>query len=416
MSALTRSRRHQRRRVANASRRAAVLAIVSAVVLVLGQMMALADKPDDPGNSGEHGNGATASEHGQSQASANANSNAQVAAEVETETGIEVQRGGGGGAGAGGVNAADEIHGEEHTSKITICHATHAVNNPYVVITVAREAADGIAGNSGGGGDHYAEHDTEEVFNSSMEQGDEWGDIIPPQDDDGFDMPHNGLNWSAEIEANWSEIVDGDGSGCAAPSQPEEQPPPTGGEREISVRIVKTNDANEDGIFTDFEEARLEGQDVDFHLVVTNTSNETVEITTLTDAFAGTTIDLLDAECPALDGAVLAPGESIECTFTLPNYAPPAETVLRNVAAVCVQIVGGQLTACDDNPSRVTSAVVLGRTVTPTDTPPAPTLTRTPPGGIAFTGPAAVVSLAGLALAMLTIGTGLLWAGRRRQR
>jgi uncharacterized repeat protein (TIGR01451 family) len=189
-------------------------------------------------------------------------------------------------------------------------------------------------------------------------------------------------------------------TGCAGPAP------------EISVRIQKTNDANEDGIFTNNEESKTAGRDVDFKLVITNTSDETVVITDLTDAFEQTELDLLDAECPSLDGLELDPGESVTCTFTLANYSPPENTAIVNVAEVCVRIVGGVLVACDDNPSRVRSAVVLGRTVTPSTPPP----TRTPPGGVAFTGPATVVPLAALALVLLTVGTGFLWAGRRRGR
>jgi uncharacterized repeat protein (TIGR01451 family) len=193
-------------------------------------------------------------------------------------------------------------------------------------------------------------------------------------------------------------------TGCAGPAP------------EISVRIQKTNDANEDGIFSNNEESKNEGRDVDFRLVITNTSDETVRITDLTDAFDQTVLDLLDGECD-LDGVELDPGESVTCTFTLESYSPPEDTAIVNVAEVCVQIVGGVEVACDDNPSRVRSAVVLGRTVTPSTPPPAPPPTRTPPGGIAFTGPATVVvPLAALALVLLTVGTGFLWAGRRRGR
>jgi uncharacterized repeat protein (TIGR01451 family) len=193
-------------------------------------------------------------------------------------------------------------------------------------------------------------------------------------------------------------------TGCAGPTP------------EASVLIQKTNDANEDGIFSNNEEAKNDGQDVDFELVITNTSDVAVEITDLTDSFGQTTLDLLDDECAALAGMVLDPGESVTCTFTLNDYSPAQGTAIVNVAEVCVQIVNGIVTACDTNPSRVRTAVVLGRTVTPTPTtPPSPVRTTTPPGGIAFTGPSSALPLTLLALALLTLGTGLLWAGRRRE-
>ena len=196
-------------------------------------------------------------------------------------------------------------------------------------------------------------------------------------------------------------------TGCATPG-----PTP-----EATVRIEKKNDANEDGIFSNNEEAKNDGQAVDFELVITNTSDVAVEITELTDSFGQTTLDLLADECSSLDGVVLDPGVSVTCTFTLPNYSPAQGTAIVNVAEVCVQIVNGVVTACDTNPSRVRTAIVLGTTVTPTPTqPPAPVRTTTPPGGIAFTGPSSALPLTALALALLTLGTGLLWVGRRRER
>jgi uncharacterized repeat protein (TIGR01451 family) len=210
-----------------------------------------------------------------------------------------------------------------------------------------------------------------------------------------------------------SGIVTTTVTGCAGPGPG----PGPGPAPEITVLIQKTNDANEDGIFSSNEEAKNDGQDVDFELVITNTSDVAVEITDLTDSFGQTTLDLLADECSTLAGMVLDPGESVTCTFTLPNYSPAQGTAIVNVAEVCVQIVNGIVTTCDTNPSRVRTAVVLGTTVTPTPTtPPSPVRTTTPPGGIAFTGPGSALSLTALALALLTLGTGLLWVGRRRER
>jgi uncharacterized repeat protein (TIGR01451 family) len=103
------------------------------------------------------------------------------------------------------------------------------------------------------------------------------------------------------------------------------------------------------------------------------------------------------------DIAVLQPGETKVCTGTyqIPEDAPPN---LRNIV-----IVGGTdpwgVEVRDEDEETID--VILGTTVTPT---------KTPPGGTAFTGTAAAIPLAGIALAFLTVGTGLLWAGRRRGR
>ena len=172
----------------------------------------------------------------------------------------------------------------------------------------------------------------------------------------------------------------------------------------IAVRITKTNDANNDGIYTDNEEAKKQGLDVPFRLVITNTGEETVKITDLTDSFDQTVIDLLDSKCTNLAGATLDPGESVTCEFTLRNYSPPQLTSLENTVEVCVKMVGGDKTDCDDDPSEVRSAEVLGRTIT-----------KTPPAGTAFTGSGGTVRFGLLAMALLLLGTGIVYAGYRRR-
>jgi hypothetical protein len=101
-----------------------------------------------------------------------------------------------------GVGAAAAAPGVQLSegSKITICHRTNAVNNPYVVITVDTSAADGDLGNDNGQGDHYAEH-LGPVFDPTADyqppfSGDEWGDIIPP-----IAGVHDGRNWSSAGQA-----------------------------------------------------------------------------------------------------------------------------------------------------------------------------------------------------------------------
>jgi hypothetical protein len=98
----------------------------------------------------------------------------------------------------------------------------------------------------------------------------------------------------------------------------------------------------------------------------------------------------------------LDPGESYTCTatFQVPELAGPIDNVGTAVGHDKLD-----LSVTDDEVASVT--VVLGTTVTP---PP----TGTPPGGIAFTGAAGVVPLAGLALLLLLAGTGILFLTRRR--
>ena len=56
---------------------------------------------------------------------------------------------------------------------------------------------------------------------------------------------------------------------------------------DISVQVVKDNDANGDGAFNDVEEAPAEGADVPFRAVITNTSPVPVIIQSLTDVYPG---------------------------------------------------------------------------------------------------------------------------------
>lgn len=78
---------------------------------------------------------------------------------------------------------------------VTICHRTNSTKNPYVAITVKQSAVDGSNGKGAGQGDHYGQH-TGPVWEASMPNGGDWGDIIPPVP--GF---HNGRNWTPQGKA-----------------------------------------------------------------------------------------------------------------------------------------------------------------------------------------------------------------------
>jgi uncharacterized repeat protein (TIGR01451 family) len=184
----------------------------------------------------------------------------------------------------------------------------------------------------------------------------------------------------------------------------------------VAVRIIKTNDANGDGRYTDNEEAKVEGSDVPFKVVIVNTGDTPFAISDLTDTFPGDVVDLLSGPCSSLAGATLDIGASAKCLFTMRSYSPASGAAAKvNVARVCVDSTNDPATDCDDDDSRVRSADVLGRTVTPT--PPRKPQTRTPPRGLAFTGSEGTVRFGLFAIALMLFGTAAMYSGyRRRQR
>jgi hypothetical protein len=95
----------------------------------------------------------------------------------------------------------------ENSPDVTICHRTNSVTNPYDTETVDESSVDGNSGNDNGYGDHLAEH-TGPVFDFNNpppppHNGDQWGDIIPPFDENGDSRADTSLtlNWSAAGQA-----------------------------------------------------------------------------------------------------------------------------------------------------------------------------------------------------------------------
>lgn len=116
------------------------------------------------------------------------------------------------------ANAAKAIYDTPTNGKITICHRTNSVSNPYSQITVDVDAADGISGNSGHSADHYGEHkgpvfDVNTTY-PTPHNGDQWGDIIPPVVPNSQVPGANtaGLNWNGVGQAIYY-------NGCNIPVQ-----------------------------------------------------------------------------------------------------------------------------------------------------------------------------------------------------
>lgn len=114
-----------------------------------------------------------------------------------------------------GVHAAAVDKVDDPESKVTICHRTNSVKNPYSKISVNADSADGNTENDNGQGDH-SEHTgpvatSETVAQAIKDAKEDWGDIIPPHDE------YAGLNWSAEGQAiynnNCNYVTPGSGGG-----------------------------------------------------------------------------------------------------------------------------------------------------------------------------------------------------------
>lgn len=189
---------------------------------------------------------------------------------------------------------------------ITICHRTNAVVNPYNKITVSLKAVDGQGKN-----DHS--HHLGPIFDpATMENGDDWGDIIPsnPYDTDGY-------NWTTEGMAVFN-------NGCNVPGRGGEMP-----EANISaaavcttngVKVTLTNAGDADG------SATVNGQTVNVAAgeskdVVLGFDLGTPFKTHVTVTFGDLTLIDQVVNCtPGQGGQVL--GSSTTTTPTLPATLP----------------------------------------------------------------------------------------------
>ncbi|MHB8332339.1 MAG: hypothetical protein ACYDEA_09125, partial [Candidatus Dormibacteria bacterium] len=112
-------------------------------------------------------------------------------------------------------------------------------------------------------------------------------------------------------------------------------PPTTTGP---AVSVVKTNDAS--GAYAVTGTATGQGENVDFHALITNTSSENETITSISDTYGGASIPVCSGgTSPGNDLllTVLASGGQVTCAFTLDNYAPSAGSSLTDTVQVAVQ-------------------------------------------------------------------------------
>ena len=95
-------------------------------------------------------------------------------------------------------------------AKVIVCHRTNAVDNPYTRIPVAVSSVDGNTANDNGNNEDHLDKHIGPVFDAlvHLKSSDNWGDIIPPFDEDGNPYASTsliGLNWTTDGQAIWNK-------------------------------------------------------------------------------------------------------------------------------------------------------------------------------------------------------------------
>ena len=175
----------------------------------------------------------------------------------------------------------------------------------------------------------------------------------------------------------------------------------TAGQPPLSLTIVKTNDANANGVFTD-DETGVALADVNFRVTITNNSSVPVVIDSVSDVWDGVT-EFSPACAATIVGTTLAAnGGTVSCDFTVARYVP-VSTDGAKVNTVTVKghqpgNPGNTTTGQDTSTVRGEPAAVLGTTVVRA-------LPRT--GANTF-------GLMGIAILLLIVGAGLMLLGSGR--
>jgi hypothetical protein len=134
----------------------------------------------------------------------------------------------------------------------------------------------------------------------------------------------------------------------------------------LNLTVVKTNDGNGDGVFTD-DETGVENTNVNFRVTITNNSAVPVVIDSVTDVWPGAT-EFAPACAANIVGTTLAAnGGTVSCDFTVANYVPPSTSGAKiNTITVTGHEPGNPgntTTQKDDSTVRGEPPAVLGTTV-----------------------------------------------------
>jgi hypothetical protein len=234
--------------------------------------------------------------------------------------------------------------------KVTICHRTDSVTNPYVQETVSSSSVDGNSGNDNGQGDHLKDH-TGPVFQAGMTHNDTWGDIIPPFDTNGNSYdgpPQTSLNWDAAGQTIYN-------NGCNVPPPPKTQARVgklfSGGPQGQSVTLKQGGDVvvqhATDGSVSDYKDV-APGSTVEFAEVSDSVNIGDYTTTATCKDQNGHDVAFSYKNDSHTDfTVVVASGQQVTCAFTnVKKESPPPTTRHILVTKECKDVPGAKLNAC----------------------------------------------------------------------
>jgi hypothetical protein len=179
-----------------------------------------------------------------------------------------------------------------------------------------------------------------------------------------------------------------------------------GAQPSLAILVDAMNDADGDGIFSDSENAPEPRTDVTFKALVTNIGSTNFEIAGVSHTYAGATGPTQAKVCAELTGIMLAPGESLACSFPVSDYAPArGESLVNTLMAAGFEVGKGARRGASDSDSTTVETLVTGDEVL------AVAIKR----NLAFTGTEAARLLA-LGLVLLAMGGALISLARARSR
>jgi hypothetical protein len=179
-----------------------------------------------------------------------------------------------------------------------------------------------------------------------------------------------------------------------------------GSQPSLAILVDALNDADGDGIFSDAESAPEPRTDVTFKALITNIGSTGFEIAGVSQSYAAASGPAQGKVCAELTGIMLAPGESLACSFPVPDYAPArGESLVNTVMAAGFEVGKGARRGASDSDTTTVETIVTGDEVL------AVAIKR----NLAFTG-TETARLVALALVLLAVGGALVSLARARGR